>query len=83
MYDHFIDLTTFEVSFTFMGLIEKILSRSGPGISMWTQSQLQGLSLISQRPGHGTCSYNCNASHYHHKTLSIMYQEDLGGSRRD
>ena len=31
MYDHFIDLTTFEVSFTFMGLIEKILSRSGPG----------------------------------------------------
>ena len=34
MYDHFIDLTTFEVSFTFMGLIEKILSRSGPGISM-------------------------------------------------
>ena len=27
--------------------------------------QVQGLSQISKRPGHGACSYNCNVSTHH------------------
>ena len=56
-----------------------LLSSSGPGHLQVSSKTLksQGLSQISERPGPGACSYNCNVSTHHHHPWNFSEQKNI------